>query len=143
MSPPRFHLAFPVRDIETTRHFYAEVLGCQLGRSAERWLDFDFYGHQLSAHLCADDTNSMSTNEVDQHAVPARHFGVILATDQWQQLVARLNDLGVDFYIQPYTRFPGAVGEQQTFFIKDPSDNYLEFKTFPNEDKVFSTHSDT
>ena len=133
-----FHLAFPVYDIDATRVFYGEVLGCEIGRKAERWIDFDFFGHQLSAHLVNDQNNATVTNQVDCQAVPARHFGVVLPEHAWEQLQARLNQHDIDFYIPPYTRFAGAVGEQRTFFIKDPSDNYLEFKSFRDQAAMFN-----
>lgn len=143
MTLAPFHLAFPVYDIDSTRIFYGEILGCEIGRQAERWIDFDFFGHQLSAHLINAESNAIATNQVDRQAVPARHFGVVLPAQQWQQLVARLAEYAIDYYIEPYTRFAGEVGEQRTFFIKDPSDNYLEFKSFREQAAIFSTPAST
>ena len=134
---PPFHLAFPVTDIDATRVFYTQVLQCKLGRTAERWLDFDFFGHQITAHLDATAAESPSLNPVDSKAIPARHFGAVLSCKQWNDLVERLETLKIDFYIEPYTRFVGEIGEQRTFFIQDPSKNYLEFKCFRNPDTLF------
>lgn len=134
---PRFHLAFPVVDLASTRRFYVDVLGARPARAAERWLDLDFFGHQLSAHLA--DPGEVSTNEVDGDAVPVRHFGVILPWDAWQALADRLRDRGVPFLIEPHVRFAGEVGEQATLFVRDPSGNALEFKAFRDDAQVFAT----
>ena len=138
MDPaPPFHLAFPVRDVESTREFYAGVLGCPVGRSAERWIDFDFFGHQLSAHVADEDL--LATNEVDGDAVPVRHFGVVLSMERWRALAARLRARGVEFLIEPKVRFQGEVGEQATLFVRDPSGNALEFKAFADPRKLFQS----
>ncbi|MDB9737078.1 VOC family protein [Porticoccaceae bacterium] len=135
---PRFHLAFPVTDLEVARTFYSEILGCKTGRESDHWIDFDFFGHQLVAHLVEpQDHPSVSTNAVDGHAVPASHFGVILDWDQYQQFVVKLEQAGVEFIIEPYVRFAGRKGEQATLFIRDPSNNYLEFKAFRDIDMLF------
>lgn len=136
MNLPRFHLAFPVHDIERTREFFVDVLGCGIGREAPRWIDFDFHGHQVSAHL-VDDGESAASNSVDGKLVPVRHFGLILEWHDWEALANRLQAANVEFLIEPYVRFAGEPGEQGTFFIRDPSGNALEFKTFRNEDDVF------
>ena len=136
MNRPRFHLAFPVNAIETTRAFYADVLGCTVGREAARWIDFDFFGHQLSAHL-VDDHAKDAYNAVDGKQVPTRHFGVILAWREWELLAVRLREAGITFMVEPYVRFAGEAGEQGTFFVQDPSGNALEFKTFRSEDDIF------
>jgi extradiol dioxygenase family protein len=133
---PRFHLAFPVRDIERTRQFFVDLLECAVGREAECWIDFDFHGHQISAHL-VDDDESAVTNPVDGKQVPVRHFGLILEWNDWEALAGRLRAANVEFLIEPYVRFAGEPGEQGTFFVRDPSGNALEFKTFRNEDDVF------
>jgi len=134
-----FHLAFPVTDIAATRRFYVETLGCRVGREAERWIDFDLMGHQLSAHLVeATATEAAATNEVDGDAVPARHFGLILTPPEWQALAARLRAAGVAFVIEPHTRFAGEVGEQSTMFLRDPSGNALEFKAFVDDAMIFA-----
>jgi len=134
---PRFHLAFPVTDIEQTRAFYTSVLGCSVGREAARWIDFDFRGHQISAHLVAD-AGSIDTNPVDGDKVPARHFGLILDWEEWHQLAGRLQHNGTKFLIEPKIRFAGQTGEQATLFLLDPSGNALEFKSFRDDEQVFA-----
>jgi hypothetical protein len=133
-SPP-FHLAFPVRDVDSTRAFYAGVLGCPVGRASERWIDFDFFGHQLSAHVAAADV--LATNAVDGDDVPVRHFGVVLTLERWRELAERLRAAGVEFLIEPRIRFRGEVGEQATLFLRDPSGNALEFKAFADPARLF------
>jgi len=132
---PPFHLAFPVRDVESTRAFYAGVLGCPIGREAERWIDFDFFGHQLSAHMADDDV--LASNDVDGDAVPVRHFGVVLSMERWHALAERLRAARVEFLIEPKVRFAGEVGEQATLFVRDPSGNALEFKAFADMRRLF------
>lgn len=135
---PRFHLAFPVTDLEASRGFYVEVLGCRVGRESERWIDFDFYGHQITAHLAPEESGVASTNPVDGHPVPVRHFGVILPWDDWHALSARLSGAGVAFLIPPHVRFRDQPGEQATLFITDPSGNGLEFKSFRDARRLFA-----
>ena len=135
---PPFHLAFPVTDLDATRRFYADVIGCRIGRSAERWIDFDFYGHQITAHL-VDTMPEVSTNEVDGKAVPANHFGAILDWEAWHTLADAFRADAADFIIEPYLRFKGEPGEQATMFVRDPSGNGLEFKSFRDPDRVFAT----
>lgn len=135
---PRFHLAFPVADLAATRAFYVDLLGAGIGRSAERWIDFDFWGHQLSAHLVDAEEDAVATNAVDGEDVPARHFGVILPWEEWHTLRDRLTAAGVDFLIEPQVRFRGEPGEQATLFLTDPSGNALEFKSFPDDAAVFA-----
>lgn len=137
MTRPRFHLAFPVHDIEATRAFYVDVLQCTVGREAARWIDFNLQGHQLSAHLRHQDDVPSASNEVDGDQVPLRHFGLILAWEQWEMLADRIRTLQIPFLIEPKIRFRGRVGEQGTFFVKDPSGNALEFKSFRNETGIF------
>jgi len=132
-----FHLAFPVDDLDKARQFYSGLLGCNEGRSAPRWVDFDFHGHQISAHLRPDELSEISTNEVDGDKVPVRHFGLILPWDAWERLAAELESAGQDFVIAPRVRFQGEPGEQGTFFIRDPAGNVLEFKTFRAPGQVF------
>jgi uncharacterized protein len=134
---PRFHLAFPVRDLAEARAFYGGLLGCPEGRSAADWVDFDFHGHQIVAHL-APGGAAASTNLVDGEAVPVRHFGVILGPDAWRALADRLVAAGTRFLIEPQTRFAGLPGEQQTMFFLDPSGNALEFKAFADDAQVFA-----
>ncbi len=137
----QFHLAFAVNDLPTTRKFYEGLLGCRVGRSAEKWIDFDFYGHQISAHVKPEETGLAAGNTVDGKTVPTRHFGLILAWDTWQALADRLQATETQFLIDPYVRFAGEVGEQGTFFITDPSGNALEFKTFRDMDQVFANEA--
>ncbi|MCC5812786.1 MAG: VOC family protein [Ectothiorhodospiraceae bacterium] len=135
---PRFHLAFPVTDLEAARRFYLDVLGCRQGRDSERWVDFDFQGHQITAHL-VDDRPGEPTNPVDGKQVPVRHFGLILEWGAWERMVERLRAAGVDFLIEPGVRFKGKTGEQATCFFTDPSGNALEFKAFRDDAHVFDT----
>jgi extradiol dioxygenase family protein len=132
-----FHLAFPVKDIEATRTFYTEIIGCSVGREAERWIDFNFFGHQISAHL-VDTLEKIATNPVDGESVPARHFGLVLEWDAWHDLVEKLNAKEVSYIIKPTIRFKGEVGEQATLFIIDPSGNALEFKSFKDSEQLFA-----
>lgn len=133
-----FHLAFPVRDIETTRVFYRDVLGAAVGREDVKWIDFDFFGHQISAHVTPDDT-ATDSNPVDGDQVPVRHFGLVLAWADWLNMAERLRSAGVAFLIEPKIRFEGQPGEQGTFFVRDPSGNALEFKTFRDDRALFAT----
>lgn len=134
---PLFHLAFPVRDLEEARRFYAGLLGCPTGRESERWIDFNFFGHQIVTHLAATEPG-VTTNPVDGEDVPVRHFGVILEWSQWETLAERLRQSNVRFIIEPCIRFKGKVGEQATMFFKDPSGNALEFKAFRDPSQVFA-----
>jgi extradiol dioxygenase family protein len=134
-----FHLAFPVDDLDAARSFYRDLLGCHEGRSAARWVDFDFHGHQLSAHLRPEELSSIATNEVDGDKVPVRHFGLILPWNEWEALAARMRDAGQPFIIEPRLRFKGKRGEQGTFFVRDPAGNTLEFKTFRDLSQVFAS----
>jgi extradiol dioxygenase family protein len=139
MSLPPFHLAFPVHDLAAARAFYGQLLGCPEGRSAETWIDFDFFGHQVVCHL-ADNRPPRPThhNQVDGDAVPVPHFGVVLDMDEWRALSERLQAHGVEFVIQPHIRFAGQVGEQATMFLYDPSGNALEFKGFADRSRLFA-----
>ena len=132
-----FHLAFPVRDLQQTIDFYHRVLGCPIGRQTALWADFDLFGNQISAHVRPEECYNAKTNPVDGDNVPVRHFGAILEWREWQALASRLKDEGVEFIIQPKTRFKGKAGEQGTFFIRDPSGNALEFKTFRKPERIF------
>ena len=133
-----FHLAFPVHDIAAARAFYGGVLGCPEGRSSEQWVDFDFYGHQIVAHLAPEETGHAQTSEVDGDAVPVRHFGAILTLDEWHALADKLKAAGTRFIIEPHVRFKGEVGEQATMFFLDPSGNALEFKAFADISQLFA-----
>jgi extradiol dioxygenase family protein len=118
LSP--FHLAFPVHDLAAARAFYGGLLGCPEGRSSPEWVDFNFHGHQIVAHLAPQETGEARRNAVDGHGVPVRHFGVVLPMAQWQALAARLREAGVRFAIEPYVRFEGQAGEQATMFLPRP-----------------------
>ena len=133
-----FHLAFPVDDLEAARTFYGTTLGCPEGRSSERWIDFNLFGHEIVAHL-AEKKAAPQHNSVDGHAVPIPHFGVVLPMDQWHTLADRLRAAGTRFVIEPYIRFEGQVGEQATMFFLDPAGNALEFKAFANLNQLFAT----
>lgn len=134
-----FHLAIPVKDLELCRTFYREVLKCKEGRSSNHWVDFDFFGHQLVLHQKDDyEINPPVKNEVDGHAVPVPHFGVVLEWEDWELLSERLKKNGVQFIIEPYIRFKDQVGEQATLFFMDPENNALEFKAFKNDDQLFA-----
>ena len=133
-----FHLAFPVSDIKKTKKWYTEILGCSIGRESEKWIDFNFFGHQISAHLIKRE-DIVSSNPVDGKQIPVRHFGIILEPKEWDHLAMRLSDLKADFKVEPYTRFKGEKGEQSTMFVIDPSGNYLEFKSFKNDEMIFAS----
>lgn len=133
-----FHLAFPVTDLERTRAFFVDLLGCNTGRESERWIDFDFFGHQITAHLTDAPEARTPANPVDGRQVPVRHFGVVLDWEDWHALADRLCDAGVEFLIEPYIRFEGQTGEQATLFILDPSGNGLEFKSFRDPGQLFA-----
>lgn len=135
---PPFHLAFPVTDIEEARAFYGGLLGCPEGRSAPDWVDFDFYGHQIVAHLSPDEAGHRNTSAVDGNNVPVRHFGVVLPMPEWEALAAKLTAAGVQFIIEPRIRFEGLPGEQATMFFKDPSGNAVEFKAFKDISSLFA-----
>ena len=138
MSRPRFHLAFPVHDLAAARSFYGGVLGCPEGRSAEDWVDFDLYGHQIVAHLAPEELREAATNPVDGEDVPVRHFGLILEPADWRDLADRLKAADTRFILEPQTRFVGLPGEQSTMFVKDPSGNALEFKAFADPAQLFA-----
>ncbi|MEM9073909.1 MAG: VOC family protein [Myxococcota bacterium] len=135
MTP--FHLAIPVHDLEAARAFYGDLLGCPEARSADRWVDFDFRGHQLSVHLA--EIADVDTNHVDGDEVPVRHFGLVLPWDEWHALADRLRGNGTTFLIAPRIRFQGKPGEQATFFLRDPSGNALEMKSFRDASRLFAT----
>ncbi|MGD9561530.1 MAG: VOC family protein [Pyrinomonadaceae bacterium] len=133
-----FHLAFPVHDLEAARAFYVGVLGCEEGRSSERWIDFDLYGHQIVTHLADSGVGVKATNHVDADNVPVPHFGIVLEMAAWKELAENLKAKGVEFIIEPKIRFAGEPGEQATMFFLDPSGNALEFKGFNDFSQVFA-----
>ena len=139
MALPPFHLAFPVDDLAAARRFYGGLLGCSEGRSAEEWVDFDLYGHQIVAHLAPDSIPRRATNPVDGDNVPVPHFGLVLPMDEWRALAGRLESAGTAFVIPPTVRFEGQAGEQATMFLLDPAGNALEFKAMADPAKLFAT----
>nr|WP_218135120.1 VOC family protein [Parasphingopyxis algicola] len=136
---PPFHLAFPVHDLGEARRFYSELLGCAEGRSDERWIDFDFFGHQIVTHLDEKGGAARASNPVDGHDVPVPHFGAVLGWDAFAALRDRLVAAGIRWVIEPYIRFEGEPGEQATMFLLDPSGNALEFKAFRDRSQLFAT----
>ena len=137
MSLPPFHLAFPVTSLERAREFYGSLLGCPEGRSSPEWVDFNFHGHQIVAHL-APEKKHTQTNAVDGDNVPVRHFGLVLPMSEWRKLAETLTAAGVDFIIEPHIRFKGQPGEQATMFLLDPCGNALEFKAFEHPSRLFA-----
>lgn len=133
-----FHLAFPVKDLEATRDFFENLLGCEIGRTSERWIDINFWGNQISAHLTANGDSEAPTNHVDGKEVPVKHFGAILGMEEWQALADKLTKHGIEFIIEPYVRFKGEVGEQATMFFLDPNGNAIEFKAFADANQIFA-----
>lgn len=133
-----FHLAFPVKNLESTHQFYHELLGCPIGRTDDRWIDFDFWGNQITAHLVDTDDDEAATNPVDGKSVPVKHFGAILEMAEWEQLSEKLKAAGTQFIIEPYVRFKGEAGEQATMFFLDPSGNAIEFKSFKDFGQIFA-----
>jgi uncharacterized protein len=131
-----FHLAIPVHNLSVCRAFYRDVLEMKEGRSSEKWVDFNFYGHQFVIHEVGE-KSSDNVNYVDGHGVPVPHFGVVLTMKDWEVLSKRLQKINIKFIIEPYVRFKGESGEQATMFFKDPSGNSLEFKAFNNLESLF------
>ena len=132
-----FHLAFPVTSLAKARTFYGELLGCPEGRSSDEWVDFDFFGHQIVAHL-SPEAGHRAINHVDGDNVPVRHFGIVLSMADWNQMARKLKDAGVSFVIEPHIRFKGQPGEQATMFFLDPCGNALEFKAFDKPEMLFA-----
>ena len=138
MTPPLFHLAFPVTDLAASRAFYGGVLGCPEGRSDADWIDFNFFGHQIVAYLAPQEAGRSATSGVDGDAVPVRHFGLVLPMPEWEALRDKLVAAGMKFIIEPQLRFEGTIGEQASMFFLDPSGNALEFKAFKDPSKLFA-----
>lgn len=138
MNP--FHLAIPVKNLSICRKFYNEVLECTEGRSSDKWVDFNFFGHQLVIHQqpSTDIVTNQISNPVDGHNVPIPHFGVVLDWEIWTELSEKLKSKNINFIIEPYIRFKGEVGEQATMFFLDPENNAIEFKAFKNIDQLFA-----
>lgn len=135
---PRFHLAIPVDDLDAARHFYGTVLGCEAGRSAATWQDWNFRGHQLVTHV-APGGSAAARSPVDGHDVPVPHFGLLLEVEAFHALAERVRAAGVEFVIEPYRRFEGRVGDQWTMFFRDPAGNAIEIKAFADDADVFAT----
>lgn len=135
---PRFHLAFPVHDLKVAKAFYVDTLGCGTGRESDHWVDLNFHGHQIVAHLAPELCDTGPTSAVDGKQVPVRHFGLLLDYETFDTLADRLKRSGAEFVIEPYLRFAGQPGEQKTMFIRDPSGNALEFKAFADDAQVFA-----
>ena len=138
MIVPPFHLAFPVDDLAAARAFYGGLLGCSEGRSADEWVDFNLYGHQIVAHLARDIVRRRASNEVDGDNVPVPHFGIVLPMEEWKSLAKRLEGAGLEFVISPTIRFEGQAGEQATMFFLDPAGNALEFKAMAKPENLFA-----
>ncbi len=134
-----FHVAFPVKDLNETLIFYRDKLGCTIGRTDEKWIDFSLFGHQITAHLKPEETRTVSGNKVDGKNVPVLHWGVILGWDEWRGFALKLQKEHIAFIIEPYIRFEGQVGEQATMFFLDPSGNALEFKAFKDDSYIFKS----
>jgi extradiol dioxygenase family protein len=139
MTLAPFHLAFPVDDLAAARAFYGGIMGCAEGRSSDEWVDFDFHGHQIVAHLAPRQAGDRATNHVDGHGVPVPHFGLVLEMAEWEALAERLRAGGCEFVIPPTVRFRGKPGEQATMFLRDPAGNALEFKAFADRGQLFAT----
>lgn len=135
---PPFHLAFPVTSLASARAFYGQLLGCPEGRSSADWVDFDFHGHQIVAHLAPAETRPATAHAVDGDAVPVRHFGLVLEMPAWHELAQHLQNADVPFIIEPHVRFQGQPGEQATMFLLDPCGNALEFKAFADRAQLFA-----
>ncbi|HEY0627111.1 MAG TPA: VOC family protein [Allosphingosinicella sp.] len=138
MTLPPFHLAFPVHDLDAARSFYGGLLGCPEGRSSDEWIDYDFFGHQIVAHLSRGMAPRRHSNEVDGHDVPVPHFGAVLPMEEWRALAEKLKGAGVEFVMEPTIRFEGLPGEQATMFFFDPSGNALEIKAMRDPAKLFA-----
>ncbi len=135
---PPFHLAFPVADLAEARAFYGDLLGCSAGRSSDEWIDFNFYGHQIVAHLAPEQTGRTGATDVDGKNVPVRHFGAVLPMEEWERLAKKLTDAKTTFVIEPYIRFKGEPGEQATMFFMDQCGNAIEFKAFKDLNSLFA-----
>jgi len=133
-----FHLAFPVDDLDAARAFWGRAMGCPEGRSSDNWINFDFYGHQIVAHLAPDAAAAQASNPVDGHDVPVPHFGIVLAMEQWQALADRLQAAGVAFVIEPHVRFRGQPGEQARMFFRDPAGYAIEMKALADLGMLFA-----
>lgn len=136
-SIPPFHLAIPVNNLDKARHFYGKVLECPEGRSTDRWIDFNFFGHQFVTHLAENFDPSHVENPVDSHNVPVPHFGVVLNWEEWHNLAEKLEACSIEFILKPTIRYKDQLAEQGTMFFKDPFGNALEFKSFKQITSLF------
>ena len=134
-----FHLSFTVKDLDSTRQFYGDLLGCQEGRSTDTWIDFNFFGHQLSLHIGEVIQRSKTNSKVDDISVPMPHYGCIIEWRVFYDLAAKLQSKGMTFIVDPCVRFEGSPGEQATMFFEDYSGNVLEFKAYRNPEEVFTS----
>ncbi len=139
MTAPLFHLAIPVDDLVAAEAFYGDLFGCERGRRSDKWIDFNFFGHQLVTHLAPEECGRAITNPVDGKDVPCKHFGVVMNEPEWRKLADKLTAAGTEFIIEPGIRFKGEPGEQGTFFLLDPAGNALEFKYFDDIGQLFAT----
>ena len=137
-SFPPFHLAFPVKNLLETKFFYTNYLGCSVGRTSNKWIDFNFYGHQITAHLSPSSCDVINNNKVDGQSVPVRHFGLIMDWNDWHIAKDKLIKNKAQFIIEPYIRFKNKSGEQATLFIVDPSFNGIELKSFKDKNMIFA-----
>jgi extradiol dioxygenase family protein len=135
-----FHFAFPVKNLEATKLFYNQLLGCPVGRVSGHWVDFNFFGHQISAHLDPEMTISNKKSKVDGSEVPLNHFGAVLEKKTWDQLYEKLLAAGIDFVQEPKIRYKGKTGEHGSMFIEDPSGNVLEFKYYKERGDIFRSN---
>ncbi|WP_085907387.1 VOC family protein [Kiloniella majae] len=133
-----FHLAYNVQNLEETRSFYGGVLGCAEGRSSDTWVDYDFFGHEISLHLGIP-FDVRASGKVGEHLVPMPHFGAILEYNDWVDVAEKLKQAEIEFLLEPMVRFEGEPGEQWTMFFFDPSGNPIEIKGFKSMDKVFAS----
>lgn len=134
---PPFHYSFKMKDFASTREFYGKILGCEEGRSGRSWIDFDFFGHQLTAHLSTEFPELDYCGLVDGVAVPIPHFGVVLALEDYEKVRTNLEARNYPFIVKPQVRYPGKREQQHTLFILDPSNNPLEFKSYSGTDEDF------
>ena len=133
-----FHLAIPVRDLESSIKFYGGLFECEKGRSSDQWIDWNFFGHQLVTHIAPEEVHIVKTTLVDKQQSPCRHFGIVLSMPEWEAMADKLKKTGIQFVIEPYIRFKGEVGEQATMFFLDPSGNAIEFKAMAHPDRLFA-----
>lgn len=133
-----FHYSFLVGDLDEARRFYGGLLGCPEGRSAPTWVDFDFFGAQISLHLTDDVPQPRHKGKVDAIEVPMPHFGAVLTWDEFHEIADRLRNANLSFVIDPMMRFAAQPAEQATMFFLDPSGNAIELKAFRNEEGLFA-----